>query len=411
MLIKTPMSGRPGAFWDMFFGAGVETCVDDGLLKLSIRCGLSERTYRRIQETVKSAQSDDNIKAIFFDVDSGGGDAAECAETAAIIRASTKPTVTYVAGYSASAMYWLTSATQKIFAHPTAFLGSIGVINILPKIDFGTVVVASKSPNKFNSGDDPAAVDREKAILDTTFEQFVSELSINRKVPVEKIEAEWGKGGLLTAAQALAVGMIDEIGDREKALTFAKAFTAAAPVSLAAETEIEETEESAESASEENEMKLSWFATRKAKAEMTPEEAKTAEEISPEWLRENKPEVYQAIYDMGKESAGKEAAAAKEEEAQLTALADKANTDEQAVVASLKSGKIKAADFMRQLLEVRKNPSDTELARRAKAGITGDFTKVHTGSSTGAPHEGDTKAQAAAIVKHLQRDRNQKAGK
>lgn len=411
MLIKTPLSGKPGAFWDMFFGGGVETCVEDGLLKLSIRCGLSERTYRRIQETVKAAQADDNIKAIFFDVDSGGGDAAECAETAAIIKASAKPTVSYVAGYSASAMYWLTSATQKIFAHPTAFLGSIGVINILPKVDFGTVVVASKSPNKFNSGDDPAAIDREKAILDTTFEQFVGALSLNRNVPVEKIEAEWGKGGLLSAAQALAVGMIDEISDREKALTFAKAFTAAAPVSAPVETETEETEESAESASEGNDMKLSWFATRKAKAEMTPEEAKTAEDISVEWVKENKPEVYQAIYDAGKESAANEAAAAKEEEAKLTALADESNTDEQAVVASLKSGKIKASDFMRQLLEARKNPSETELARRAKAALSGDFTKVHTGSSTGAPHEGDSKAQAAAIVKHLQRDRNKKAGK
>lgn len=412
MLIRTPLSGKPGAFWDMFFGGGAETCIEGGLLKINMQCGLSDRTYRRIQETVKAAQADDNIKAIFFDVDSGGGDAAGCAETAAIIKASVKPTVSYVSGYSASAAYWLTSATQKIFAHPSAFLGSIGVINILPKVDFGTVVVATKSPNKFNSGDDPEAVARERAVLDVTFEQFVSSLSVNRSVPVEKIEAEWGKGGIMSAAQALSVGMIDEIADREKALTFAKGFTAPPSETDAPETAAEEIAEGGETAQEGSQMAVkNWFAFRKNKAEMTPEETAAAEEMTPEWLKENKPEIYQAIYDAGKNAAATEAEAAAAEEASLTALADEENTDEKKVVAELKSGKIKAADFMRQLLEVRKNPSETELARRAKAALSGDHVRLNIGSSTGANRTGDTAAQAADIVKHLQRDRNKKAGK
>ena len=413
MLVKTPLSGKPGAFWDMFLGGGAETCIEGGLLKIHINCGLSDRTYRRIQETIKAAQVDDNIKAIFFDIDSGGGDAAGCAETAAIIKASVKPTVSYVSGYSASAAYWLTSATQKIFAHPSAFLGSIGVINILPKIDFGTVVVATKSPNKFNSGDDPEAVAREPLTPgESSIEQLVGALSLNRGVPVETIEADWGRGGIMSAAQALSVGMVDEIGDREKALTFAKGFTAPPSETPPLETAAEEIAESGEAAQEGSQMALKdWFAVRKIKSEMTPEETAAAEEMSPEWLKENKPEVYQAIFDAGKNSAATEAAAAKEEEANLAALADEENTDEKTVVAALKSGKIKAADFMRQLLEVRKNPSETELARRAKAKLEGDHVRLSTGSSTGANRTGDTSAQAAAIVKHLQRDRNKKAGK
>lgn len=415
MLIRTPLSGKPGAFWDMFFGGGVETCIENGLLKLNIRCGLSERAYRRIQETVRAAQADDNIKAIFMDVDSGGGDASECFETAALVNASTKPTVTYVAGYSASAMYAITAATNRIFAHPSAFVGSIGVINILPKMgEYGTVVTSTKAPNKINLGDDPEGIARERALLDATHEQFVASLSAFRGVPVEKIEADWGKGGLLTAEQALAVGMIDEVGDREKALTFAMSFTAATPPagdSQKTESEAAENQEGAEeSASEDNEMKLSWFATRKAKAEMTPEEQRTAEEISPEWLKENKPEVYDAIYNAGKESAATEAAAAKEEEEKLVALADETNTDEQTVVAELKTGKIKAADFMRRLLEVRKNPSETERARRAKAGLAGDSVALHYGAETGAPQPGDKNASGNAIAEAIKARQSKRYG-
>lgn len=419
MLKLKPLNGKPGAFFDLFFGCGVRSSIEDGLLKLCIKCPLDGDVYERVQAMVMAAQADDNIKAIFFDVDSPGGYVAECFETAGIVKASAKPTVTYVAGYSASAMYAISAATQKIFAHPSAFIGSIGVVNFLPKMDNGTVIVATKSPNKINIGSDPEGVARERALMDSTYEQFVGNLSAYRGVPVERIEAEWGKGGLLTAAQALSVGMIDEIGDREKALTFAKAFTAAPPATeTALETEAEEVAE------EENEVAAQasatggpqmalkdWFAIRKNKAEMTPEEKSAAEEMTPDWLKENKPEVYDAIFNAGKEAAGTEAAAAKEEEEKLTALADEENTDEKAVVASLRSGKIKAKDFTRMLLEARKNPSETELARRAKARIEGDGVDIHQGAESGANRAGDVKAQAAAIIKHLQRDRTKKAGK
>jgi len=408
-----PGQGKPGAFWDLFWGGGVSTCIEDGLLMIEIRSSLSGGAYRRIQETIKAAQNDANVKAIYFDMDSPGGYVSECAETAAVIKASVKPTVTYVAGYSASAAYWLAAASGRIIAHPSAFIGSVGVVNFIPEIEDGVAVTATKSPNKVNLATDPEGIARERALLDLTYEQFVAALASFRNTTPELIEQNWGKGSVMPAAQALSAGMIDEIGDREKALTIAKAFTGAAATEAAAEEISEDADEISEGASMraqgENETMKNWFASRKARAEMTPEEQKTAEEITPEWLKENKPDVYDAIYNAGKDAAGQEAEAAKAETERLTALADVSNLDEAAIVAQLRSGKMKAESFMQALLEARKTPSETELQRRAKAGITGDRVKIHYGGETGAPQAGDVQALAGDIVSHLKKTR--KAGK
>lgn len=408
-----PTRGKPGAFFDFFFGGGVSACIEDGLLILEIRSSLTDSSYKKIQQAVKAAQNDENVKAIFFDADSPGGYVSGCAETAEIIRASTKPTITYGGGYVASAMYWLAASTQKIIGHPSAFFGSVGVVNCLPNIDDAVIVTATKSPNKINLANDPEGIARERALLDSTYEQFVGALSQYRGKSVDEINANWGQGGVLPAAQALSLGMIDEIGDREKALTIAKAFTGAAATEAAAEEISEDAEEISEGASMraqgENETMKNWFASRKARAEMTPEEQKTAEEITPEWLKENKPEVYDAIYNAGKDAAGKEAEAEKAETEKMAALADTVNTDEAALVAQLRSGSIKAEKFMQALLEARKNPSETELKRRAQAGLAGDKVKLHYGAETGAPQAGDVQALAGDIVSRLNKTR--KAGK
>ena len=86
---------------------------------------------QHFSEQLTAFENDDAIAEIVFNFNTGGGEATGIGELAQQIKACIKPTTAYVDGMSASAGYWLASACDKIVAHETALLGSIGVVYIL----------------------------------------------------------------------------------------------------------------------------------------------------------------------------------------------------------------------------------------------------------------------------------------
>ena len=85
-------------------------------------------TYSYIKEATKQADKDPEVKKILYISDSGGGVVSGCEETFQVIKNAKKPTSTAVKNMSASACYWLASATDEIISlSKTGFYGSIGV--------------------------------------------------------------------------------------------------------------------------------------------------------------------------------------------------------------------------------------------------------------------------------------------
>jgi signal peptide peptidase SppA len=79
------------------------------------------------------AEASDKVHSILFDIDSPGGMVTGTPELAAKISAIQKPAMAFTNGMIASAAYWLASGVRRIFATPTASIGSIGVY--LPIMD------------------------------------------------------------------------------------------------------------------------------------------------------------------------------------------------------------------------------------------------------------------------------------
>lgn len=181
-----------------------------------------------IAAQIDDALSDRDIDRIILNFDSPGGQVTGVYELARYIRAScaVKPITAYVSGMADSAAYWLACACDRIVAVKTGTVGSIGVITTwtddsaakkaagLKEYTF----VSSPSPNKHLDPKTPAGRQEIQERIDAIAAIFMDEVARYRGVALQTVGDDFGKGSELMADDALAVGMIDEIGVFENAL-------------------------------------------------------------------------------------------------------------------------------------------------------------------------------------------------
>lgn len=147
--------------------------------------------YEAIHYQLNEALSDDDVKGIVFDVNSGGGFVAGCFELSDVIYASRelKPSMALVNTSSYSAAFALASAASKVVVTPSAGTGSVGVLlshyNIKKMMeDFGVEVTLLHSGEHKVDGNPyeslPDSVKKNlQASLDKTREKFVKTVARN----------------------------------------------------------------------------------------------------------------------------------------------------------------------------------------------------------------------------------------
>ena len=86
---------------------------------------------------IDSVAGNQRLKALLLDIDSPGGSAtgSEVLYRAIQRVAEEKPVYAYVRGMGASGGYYLACAASKVYALPTALVGSIGVIYLRPVLE------------------------------------------------------------------------------------------------------------------------------------------------------------------------------------------------------------------------------------------------------------------------------------
>lgn len=165
---------------------------------------------------IQSALDNPSVKRLVLDIDSPGGQASGISEIASMIRAAQKPIVAYVDGVAASAAYWLASAASEIVMSPTAMAGSIGVAASFRQADDKDIrIISSQSPLKQagpETEDGRAEVQR---VVDELAAVFIGDVAAYRGTTPDRVAAEFGRGGVLVGASAVAVGMADRVGTFE----------------------------------------------------------------------------------------------------------------------------------------------------------------------------------------------------
>ena len=184
-----------------------------------------ERLLTRVLE-------DHGIRAIVLDIDSRGGGAAasDYIYRAAKRVAGRKPVVANIRGTGASGGYLIACAAHRIVAAPGSIIGSIGVISVRPALEqllerTGIGVNVNKSgrfkdlgaPWREMTPDENAKL---QELVDETYDSFVSIVSASRGLSLDRVR-ELGTGEIYLAPRALEVGLVDELGDLDRALELA----------------------------------------------------------------------------------------------------------------------------------------------------------------------------------------------
>ncbi len=201
------------------------------ILKYDQPCG--PRGTQSILTDVKSADQNPNIKCILLVVDSPGGQVTGTDLLADAISNSTTPVVAYIEGMAASAAYWIISGASKIIASSDLDrIGSIGTMlmveDLKPALEAQGVkfheVYASLSVDKnkdFNQVLDGNYEAYQKNVLDVINSKFLSSIKTNRPA----VEGSTLTGKIYFAPEAIALGLIDEIGSLDHAISLADSLT------------------------------------------------------------------------------------------------------------------------------------------------------------------------------------------
>ena len=185
--------------------------------------------YGYIKNAIAHALQNDSVDKIVLDVNSNGGEAAGCFETADFIReaCAVKPIHAVVDSLCYSAAYALASACTSITATPSSGVGSIGVVAIHVSMEkaldeHGYKVTFIQAGDKKTLGNpykdltDEQKADLQKNI-DISYENFVKLVSVNRSMDKEAVIKT--QAACYTANEAVELGLIDEVATVEHAFS------------------------------------------------------------------------------------------------------------------------------------------------------------------------------------------------
>jgi protease-4 len=208
------------------FHSGDQTATERIAL-LRISGTISPPFTGRLLRQIKKAHEDDNVKGAILVVDSPGGFVADSHQIYHKLQAlaADKPVYVSFKRIAASGGYYIAMGAgtkAKIFAEPTTWTGSIGVI--IPRYNLSAiakeygVAVEPLTTGKYKDTMSPFRDMREDEkelwgeIIGDAFDRFVGVIADNRPTLDREKLKELATGQIFTANQAKANGLVDEIG-------------------------------------------------------------------------------------------------------------------------------------------------------------------------------------------------------
>src|SRR5690554_2064381 len=183
-------------------------------------------------DEIRKLKKDDDIKAVVFRVNSGGGSAyaSEQIWKAITELKEEKPVIVSMGDLAASGGYYIAANADKIVAQPTTLTGSIGIFGAFPsfegttkKIGVYTDEVKTNEFSDFGNLTRPFN-DREsemlQAMVERGYDLFLTRCADGRGMPKDSL-ARYAEGRVWTGNQAKEIGLVDELGGIEKAIEIA----------------------------------------------------------------------------------------------------------------------------------------------------------------------------------------------
>ena len=184
------------------------------------------------------AEADKNVKAVVVEIDSPGGTVTASDEIYNRLKLfkskKSVPIVVSMGSLATSGGYYAACGADHVFAQPTTFTGNIGVL--MPRYNFHklmekygveeTTIVSSGATFK-NAGSSfrPESAEEKQymqELADSAFSQFKNVVTQGRSSKLKANMEDVANGKVFTAATALNMGLIDQVGYLEDAQSYAQ---------------------------------------------------------------------------------------------------------------------------------------------------------------------------------------------
>jgi protease-4 len=184
-----------------------------------------------IIEALRAANKDKDVAAIVLRIDSPGGSALASDLIWHETQVIDKPIVASMGDVAGSGGYYIAMGADKIIATPGTITGSIGVVGgklavrgLYKKLGITTETIErGRNSGLFNSSGPFTESERVvvRNMMEDCYDQFTEKAAEGRKMPVDELRKLAG-GRVYTGRQALANGLVDELGSLHDALQAAK---------------------------------------------------------------------------------------------------------------------------------------------------------------------------------------------
>lgn len=186
---------------------------------------------KTIVDFLKSAEKKSMVEAVLLEINSPGGSAVASDEIASQIKKMKKPVIAVIREVGASGGYWVASATDYIIANRMSITGSIGVLSSYLEFS-GLMEEYGVSYERLVAGDykdmgtpyRKLKEDEQKILqskLNLIHDFFIKEIAENRGLSKEKVK-KVATGEYWLGAEALEMGLVDELGDKDTAEKYLK---------------------------------------------------------------------------------------------------------------------------------------------------------------------------------------------
>jgi protease IV len=212
----------------------------DGLLVNKNMSGfgsMGENPVALFREKLDSIVADASIQAIVLRINSSGGGVTACdmmsRDLEQIIKSKNIPVVACIMEAGAGGAYYLAIGADKVVAQPTALVGGVGVIlNVYNLEDlmgqFGIAAIPVKSGEKIDMGSPLRSMEDDertalKELASQFHQRFTDRVKQYRKLAISRNnEQDIYDGRIITGLQAKELGMVDEIGYLDDAISSAR---------------------------------------------------------------------------------------------------------------------------------------------------------------------------------------------
>ena len=181
---------------------------------------------------IEKLKNDDDIKAVVFRINSGGGSAYASEQIWKAISdlKEEKPVVVSMGDVAASGGYYIACNANKIVAQPTTITGSIGIFGMFPNFTgtlkkIGVAGDVVKTNEFADFGNITRAFNAQEAAMlqsyiNSGYDLFLTRCADGRGMSKEEME-KYAEGRVWTGNQAKEIGLVDELGGIGEAIEIA----------------------------------------------------------------------------------------------------------------------------------------------------------------------------------------------